>query len=1051
MPYLTPNQARLRDDIRGLIEGEVRCDRLTAQLYATDASILQCCPQAVVWPRHIKDVIACVRYATEKGIPIHARGIGTGTAGESLGPGIVLDFTRSMRRILSLDHESVVVQPGIIRNRLNATLHKVQRRWFGPVSGFSPATTIGSILSRNGAGSNWLRYGKASDHLLEMKVVLANGEVLTLDRGHLPLALETAQEENSRGIALARGIVLGKEHAYADEVYRILTSPDGQANLANPPLPVNRAGYHYYDILKGPQRSHVDLARLITGSEGTLGIIVEAKLKTVSLPCRGAAAVLFFESIEKAARAVHFLSAFKPVLCELFDRRRLNMVLEWAPRFQPLFTVGAEAVLLVELDAGTLADPAETNEVRDRLDRLISTVQEKEKLAGDSLRILTPESFALFDQFIHLSELVLFRMRRSYQPVPLFDDPAVPVATIQPFLLDLLNLLKQQEITTSLSGHLGQGHLRIHPIIDLSKSDTALSLRTLAEEVYSLILQYDGTISSEGGTGLLKSPFVPRQFGHGMTIFRGIKDLFDPGNLFNPGKVFPDGTVWTDRLRRGLANRGMDHPERSDIIGDESGIWESDYRLFSRVEQELANEESDQSEIGEAGSDDSLSSQLELQLKWEPQYIFESTYLCNGCGNCLQFERSNRMCPMFRKSISEEASPRSKANLLRGVLEKELELDVLTSESAKAVADLCLHCQMCSFECPAEVDVSQLAFRCKSAYVAAHGLSLEDLFFSRLDQILKFLTMVSCPVNWSLKNPVTRWIIEKVLQIPQERQLPKLAKVTFLSRAHWSTWLARPPHQNAAKVALFVDTYVNHFDPKLADLAVKILEYNGIGVHVPPRQRASGLMPYAVGSMVRSENLARHNSLLLADLIRQGYHVVALEPASASCITRDYRSLVDDIDTALVTSHVVDFCDFLIQQHRQNKLRLDFKPIRATVGYHAPCRSISITTQQVDAPTPAERLLRLIPELDVRRIEQGCCGMAGLYGLQRKNHRRSVQIGLPLFRELRSEEIDYGVTDCNSCRMQMEHGVKKTIVHPIRLLAASYGIAPELAEMFDVQ
>lgn len=1056
MPYLSPTQARLRDDIRGLIQGEVRCDEITLQLYSTDAGILQCRPQGVVWPRNVEDVIACVRYASEKGLSIHARGLGTGSAGESLGTGIVLDFTRFMRRIVSLDRDSVTVQPGVIRNRLNHSLKKTQRRHFGPVSGFSPATTIGSILSRNGAGSNWLRYGLPSDHLKELHVVLANGEILRLNREMLPRAMEPSAEHDvrgmkdtdivlgkrrvARGIALARGIVHGQDHAVADEIFQVLTSSTREIEAQETRVETDRCGYYCKNILKGSNRDRVDLARLLTGSEGTLGLIVEAKLNTVFLPHRKAAAVLFFNSLENAIHAVGSIFSFRPVFCELIDRRRLSMIRDWMPRFQRLIPNESEAVLLIELDCGTIDQPGDSVEIQDRLSALLDTVQEKEKLCFHSIRVETPTLFELFDEFFHRAELALFRMRRSFQPLPLFDDLAVPVASLHDFVPEILDLLRRHEVTASISGHVGHGHLRVHPIIDLAKVNLAQFLRVLSEEVYSLVLRYHGTIASEGGTGLLKSRFVPRQFPELISVFRNIKEIFDPDGLFNPGKVVPDDFVWSEHLRSGLPLRGMDHETASDDFSGETVLWSSEAGFSTTISagQEFPPEET------EAPASPEFASQLELQLKWEPERIFESAYLCNGCGDCLQIHRSSRMCPIFRNRLGEEASPRSKANLLRGVLEKELELSTLTTERTKEIADLCFHCQMCSFECPAEVDASHLAFRCKSAYVAAHGMPLEDLFFSRIDQVLHWFSMVSCPVNWSLTNRFARWILEKLLQIPQERRLPKLANITFLRKAQWSTWLAKPKSPSATKVALFVDTFANHIDPKLADLAVKILEHNGIAVHVPPRQRSSGLTAFTAGNMHRAEQLARHNSLLLADLIRQGFQVVALEPASASCLTKDYRYVVDGIDAALIMSNVVDFCDFLIQLHRRDELKFDFRPLAKTAGYHAPCRAISCSTQRVEAPTPAEELLRLIPELDVRRIEQGCCGMAGTYGFKRKNHRRALQIGLSLFREFRKPEIELAVSDCNSCCMQIEHGAKRKTWHPIRLLAAAYGLAPDV-------
>ncbi|MDR0338429.1 MAG: FAD-binding protein [Planctomycetaceae bacterium] len=1140
MPYLSPQQARLQDDIRGLIRGEVCCDEITCQLYSTDAGILQCQPQGVVWPRDVNDVVACVQYAAEKHIPIHPRGAGTGTTGEVLGSGLVLDFSRLMRRLVALNRDSVVVQPGMNAQRLNNVLDKIQSRTFAPVSGFQPATTIGSILARNGAGIRWLQYGFPDEYLLELKIVLANGEILTLNRESLPHAIDphdtpqntshkTSQNESitkdpnitvntntntftntfantvantlsgtlsssslffggrdtlARGIALARGIVLGKEHPVADDVYRILSPSLSRINSAlSRQVPVNRAGYSCYRVLQGEEGHSVDLAQLLLGSEGTLGLIVEAKLKTLPCPKRQAGAVFFFNSFENAMLAVEPIRSFRPALCELVDRRRLNMVCECDSRFQQWIPAEAEAILFVELDVGNLLNSENNVQVQHRLSQLIETIQTKKHLSFRTLRIETSEGFELFDDFLRRSELILFRMRRSFQPLPIFDDLAVPIPALCDFLPELLNILKRYEITASISGHVGQGHLRVHPIIDFSKPKPFASLEHLTEEVYRLVLTHGGTVSSENGTGLLKTQFITTQFPDLISVFRNIKYIFDPNHLFNPNKIVPDPAVltpspWTTYLRHGLSCRGSEHPatkrisdstfqelnrvgsgransnldsgilpymEATEIIADHDGLNKnSDTDIADSNQNTLSASDKN------AGN---FSSQIELQLKWEPQHIFEPTHRCNGCGECFRNDFVSRMCPLFRHLQAESAVPRAKANLLRGILAGDLELEMLTQDKAKEIADYCIQCGMCRIECPAEVDISNLAFRCKSAYVAAHGLSLEDHFFSRIDSMLRFLAMISCPVNWAISNPFMRWLLEKLLQIPQSRTIPKLAKVTFLARTQWSNWLVKPlpsvEHFSSNRVALFVDTFANHFDTRLADLAVRILEHNHCNVYIPSRQRPSGLSSFSVGHLDRAERLARHNSLLLADLIRQGYHIVTLEPASASCLSQDYRNILNDLDTMLVSSRVVDFSDFLLQRYREGQFRLDFRPQHKmagkTVGYHAPCRSITQTTRRTDIPTPAEELLRLIPELNVRRIECGCCGMAGMFGFKRKNYRRSLRMGVALFKELRRPEIDFGVSDCSACCLQMEHGARKKTLHPIRILAAAYGFAPEIA------
>jgi FAD/FMN-containing dehydrogenase/Fe-S oxidoreductase len=1023
MPLTAVQQTRLRDDLQGLIKGEVLCDEVTQQLYATDASILQSRPVCVVCPRNTEDVVAVVRYAAESGIPIHPRGAGTSLTGESLGKGISLVFSRYMRQIVRRGDDFVTIQPGLLRRRLNGIIGQSQHRIFGPLAGNVSSTSLGSILARNGAGLHYLRYGLPSDHLMSMTVVLANGDLLTLDRHSLIRPLQVRPLQGDGSVALAQEIAYGKEYTYAGKIAHLLENRSNEqlVESANR-IPVNRAGYADYAVLGGDDTKHVDLARLFTGSEGTLGLVVEATLKTVSLPQRKSAAAFFFNSLSKAIETVAAVLPLRPVLCELIDRRRLNMVCDWDARYRPHIPADAEAALLVELDAGTLEAPMDVDECRERLKHLVDLVQTKQ-LCFHVLLVNTEQDFELFDQVIRRSELVLGRMHHSIQSIPLFDDVAVPLDSMNTVVSELFTLLQRYKITASLSGHVGQGHLRIHPLLDLAQPDSIATLQPLAESVYSMILRYGGTISSEWGTGLLKSQFLQHQFPHLFSLFRDIKETFDPQYLMNPGKIIPLGTPWTTHIRHGLEKRGHAPPKPQSASGSR----------FTK-QQPLQDEAS--------------PSQVEIQLKWEPAYVFEPAYQCNGCGECLRFDRQSRICPLFRGTATIEYAPRSKADLLRGILEQDIDLEELTSERAKEIADTCFQCRMCDIECPSKIDINVLAFRSKAAYVAAHGLPLEDRLMSRIDNLLNWLTPVSGFVNAAMRSRIIRWILEKTLQLPQRRSIPALDYRPYLHRIRWSPLRHRllPEQTDKKRVALFVDTFANHFDPQLAELAVQILEHNGFSVHVPIRQRPSGLRSFTVGHASRAERLAQYNISQMSEIIRQGYKIITLEPSSASCLTKDYQYLTEYSGSELTEENVLDFCTFLWQWHqrghRRGKLQDDFQPIPHRVGYHAPCRGLAMSASLATDKTPAENLLRLIPDLNVQRIEQGCCGMAGFWGIQQKNYRHSLRIGTPLFRALRRPEIDFGVSDCNACCLQMMHGTRKQAIHPIRLLAVAYGLLP---------
>ena len=1014
MPLTAVQQTRLREDLQGLIKGDVQCDEVTQQLYATDASILQVRPVCIVTPRNTDDVTAIVQYAAEEKIPLYPRGAGTSLTGESLGEGIILVFSRYMRRILKTSDNTVTIQPGLLRRRLNGIIGQSQNRLFGPLAGNVSSTSLGSILARNGAGIHYLRYGLPSDHIVALTVVLANGDVLKLDRNAL---IKPLQGEGS--VVLAQEIAYGKEYVYAGKIARLLNNRTGEQLIESAnQLSVNRAGYAEHAVLQGKSGQYVDLVPLFAGSEGTLGITVEATLKTVSPPQRKSGVALFFKSIFNALEAAAAVLPLHPVLCELIDRRRLTMICDWDTRYRPIIPADAEAALLVELDAGTLEAPKTAEECRNNLLHLIDLIQTKKQLAFHALRVNTESDFQLFDQVIRRSELVLGRMHSSIQSVPLFDDIAVPIDAMQDTVSDLLALLQQHRVTASLSGHVGQGHIRVHPLLDLSQSDAISTLRQLAEDVYTTVLQRGGTISSEWGAGLLKPQFLPQQFPQLMPFYQSIKETFDPQYLFNPGRVIPTGEHWTAYLRHGLKKRGQPPPNPA---------GESQSRLAKLKSNFLPN-------------------QVEIQLRWEPSQVFEPAYQCNGCGECLRFDRQSRICPLCRGSATIEYAPRSKADLLRGVLENDIELESLTGERAKEIADTCFHCRMCDIECPAKIDTSLLAYRSKAAYVAAHGLPLTDLLASRLDNILDWMQPGNLLFNAVMRNRIARWLLEKAFHIPQRRKISALVYRSYLNRIRWSPLRHRLSSEQTDKtrVALFVDTFANYFDPQLAELAVQILEHNGFSVHVPPRQRSSGRSSFAVGHANRAERLARLNTAVLSELVRQGYKVVTLEPYSASCLTKDYRHAVGSEDSELLAENVTDFCLFLLQHHRSGKLVRDFQPLLYRVGYHAPCSALAMSASLTTDVMPVEKLLRLVPGLGVQRVERGCCGMSGLWGFQRKNYRQSLHIGIPLFRVLRPPDIDFGVSDCMSCCSQMSHGSRKSAFHPIRLLALAYGFISAL-------
>ena len=396
---------------------------------------------------------------------------------------------------------------------------------------------------------------------------------------------------------------------------------------------------------------------------------------------------------------------------------------------------------------------------------------------------------------------------------------------------------------------------------------------------------------------------------------------------------------------------------------------------------------------------------------------------------------------MFRFAPREEASPRAKANLARGVLTGQLDPAAMSSDAFKEIADLCFHCHQCRLECPASVDIPKLVVECKAQYVSRNGLLMSDWFLTRIDLLAKWGSWSTPLTNWALANPQMRWLLEKMTGIAQGRKLPRLATRSFLRRAH-RLRLTRPTRHGGRNVLFFLDLHANWFDEQLAESLVAVLRHNGIMVYVPPRQLPSGMPMVAMGALDDARRVASTNVGLLAEAVRQGYHVVTTEPAAALCLQHEYPQLLDDDDARLVAKHTSDASTYLWRMHQQGQLELDLKPVNATLGYHLPCH-----LRALQVGSPGENLLRLIPGLTVQRLERGCSGMAGTFGLKRENYRTSLRAGWGLISALRQPAIQAGATECSACKIQMEQGNTKPTIHPIKVLALAYGLMPQVASL----
>lgn len=980
------DRQRIQDDLRGIIAGEVHCDPVTTQLYASDASIYQLQPVGVVRPRNAQDVVATVQYAAEHEISLHPRGAGSGVSGESLGRGLVLDFSQSMRRIETLSGGRVVkVQSGATLAVLNRTLSS-RGRWYGPDPVTRSVTTIGGVLSTNASGSHYLRSGSARDTVESMTVVTVDGELVELSQ-------HSVDEEGTPG-RLARGLF------EINHQFRELIQARSKA-------PQSRGGYRFDEIIDSD--SQVDLAKFMVGTQGTLGIIVDASLRTEKIPTHRGVILLFFHRLDSAARSGVNAVRYGPVACDLIDRRLLQIARETNPELANALPREAEAMLLIELQGESLS------ELSDRL-----------KVVRDSLSGGTEGAFAGVitteqeerNRLWSLSRRVIPRLHRvkgNVVPVPFTEDLCVPPDQLPEVIASLQNTLKSNHATGTIFAHVGHGQLHLRPFLNLGDQADRDRLRPLSEQIAEVVWKHGGEVSVEHPAGLSRSYLLPRQYGDLWQAMGQVKRLFDPSQRLNPGKLFAAEFQKPDQNLR-PANSTIE------IVTGDRVLVEADSQTLLQSRQ-----------MGRAAP------QLQVLQQWPAgKMITEVTRGCNGCARCRNTSASDRQCPVFRATTREEATPRAKANLLRGVLSGQLKVDDLTDEHAKSVVDLCFQCHQCRLECPASVDIPKIVSELKAQYVATNGLPVSETLIGRIDTIASVLSTVPFISNRLLRSPFARWVAERLFDVAAVRELPKVVSRTFLRYAAARRWNRPQPHGHR-KVAYFVDLYANYFDPEIGRALGEILQQNGIGLYVPSSQSSSGITRLTTGDVRSARKFARKNVRLLADAVRQGYQILATEPSALLCLKHEYPNLLDDEDAHLVAENSFEACEYLWDLHEAGELDRDFSEIECRIAYHQPCH-----LRVLDPRCCAPKLLSLIPGINIENINAGCSGMAGSWGLQRKNYRNSLRIGWPLISKMRSARVSIATTECSACKMQIEHGSDRKTLHPLKIVAHAYGRMPKI-------
>lgn len=982
-------QQRIAEDLSSLIAGDVRCDPVALSIYASDASLYQIPPLCVAYPRERDDLIAIAKYANEMNLPLIPRGAGTGLVGDAIGSGIVIDCSRYLTGFELIDDNLVRVQPGVVHAELNRYL-KPRGLYFPPDPSNTEVTTIGSMLAIDAAGSRAIRVGSTRDYINTLEVILADGtcfdvgnESLSILNQPLPTGSSTSilgdQPPEARGEQVKRTILSRLSQLLADNESLI-------QEKQNTRIP-NCSGYY----LKGiKSRQHLNLARLLIGSEGTLALFSSAVLHVSPLPAHRGVALLLFGDLASAIKAVQTIIHEQPSACDLLDRRLLSLARDADPRFASLISPAAEAALLVEQVGFS------DSQVQDRLHNVILAVK------NINSRVVVAMETHQSDEVDFLWSLPqkvvpsLSRLPGESRPQPFVEDIAIPPECLYEFSQKAQKVFQRHHVTATLYAHAASGQIHLRPFLPTLTDQNAPVLESIARDLYQTVFSVNGTISGEHGDGLARTAFIRSQYGDLYRVFRQVKDIFDPHNLLNPGKIINDDPHVTIRHLRPV-------PEK-----------------FPEL--------------------------IDLQLNWTPQELQTEAARCNGCGSCRRQDSGSRMCPVFRVEPLEEASPRAKANLFRGLLSGAIHPNELSSEETKKLADTCFNCKQCQLDCPSSVNIPQMAIEAKAAYVSAKGLDHTDWILSRAHSFGAFGSTLSMAANWAINNTTARWVMEKLMGIHRNRKLPLFSRRSFL-RSVPKRLTKRPrPGSDPELVVFFVDYYANYHDPELAHALLAVLQHNQIPVYVPPNQLASGMAMVSAGDLIAARSLAEENIRILSEFAREGHQIICSEPATAICLKQEYPMLVRGDESEAISSQAIEAGAFLLQLHESGRLKKDFQPLDLELDYHTPCH-----TKALSSRSPLIDLLALIPELQVNTIEKGCSGMAGAYGLAKDTFEKSKQIGRELIDHMKTTKVRAGATECSSCKMQMEQETRIPTIHPVKLLALSYGLMPEIERKLQPQ
>jgi FAD/FMN-containing dehydrogenase/Fe-S oxidoreductase len=1002
-----PSRSGLAKRMRREVRGDIYFDEASRGRYSTDASIYQIMPLGVVLPQTPLDLQIALDVARDEGVPVLPRGGGTSQCGQTVGEALVIDTSKYLRSVTTLDVERqrAVVQPGLVLDHLNAQL-KSKGLWFPVDVSTAAQCTLGGMTGNNSCGSRSLHYGNMVHNVLGINAILDDGTQAYFgrfgDKGDMRLSSRRLSDLVSRLFQISDSV---------------------KTDIANVwPKVMRRVGGYNLDIFF-PQSERpytedgsLNLAHLLVGSEGTLATFESIELKLSRLPAHKLLGVVNFPNFQTSMELTKEIVKLKPVAVELVDRTMIELC-----RANPVFApVIADALVRVngqETDALLLVEFAgdDSGQLSQQLDAL-DVLMADHGLPKATVKFIEPARQSALWEVRKAGLNIMMSLRGDGKPVSFIEDCAVPLENLAEYTTKLTEIFAKHGTQGTWYAHASVGTLHVRPILDMRR-DGAAKMRAIAEEASQWVRRFKGAFSGEHGDGLVRSEWVEWQFGPRITkAFEEVKDAFDPSGRLNPGKIVRTTRMDDARLFRfppGYSTSALNP-------GFDWSSW---------------NVRNDPSVKGDPGSFGIKVSAPGTGA--DPSLGFaKAVEMCNNNGHCRKFD-AGTMCPSYRVTRTEEHSVRGRANTLRLALSGQIS-GGLTSSSVRKALDLCVGCKGCKRECPTGVDMAKMKIEVLYQKGKAEGFSLQQRLVADLPSLSNYVRRIpglAFALNARNWFPGLRWLTQKLLGISSQRPLPSWRATGFRNQ---SKQLISAP-LTECDLVLWADTFNDAYTPETLLSAYELATRLGYrvalsGAAAEGAALCCGRTAMSVGHLDQARALALQCLQALEPAIARGIPIVGLEPSCILSLRDEWLAMGLGEKSEKLSKQALLFEEWWVKELASGRLQKSEGLKGRTVLVHGHCHQ-----KALGAMTPTIEALKSLGA-EVKLIESSCCGMAGSFGYETRHQGVSTAMAqASLIPSVNAAPEDaFIVADGFSCQHQIADLSSRKAQHAVLVMREAF-------------